>query len=156
MKKIALFDLDGTLNSSHKRAAYIPEDVRNNAAWMGWHNAFHMENLNLELIKTAQGYKRAGYDIAVVSNRNHDLRQETDIQLRCACFPIGAKFFLRHSDDNRHTRQWKVETVKSILALAGPIEIHHFDDDKKALGELEEFFAHSKDVFYIPHFITFK
>lgn len=40
--KIAIFDLDGTVNTTTNRKHLIPprDQIRNNAAWQEWHGAF--------------------------------------------------------------------------------------------------------------------
>jgi hypothetical protein len=155
MRKLALFDLDGTINTSNARSGFIPENRNNNAAWLGWHKAFHMERLNLSLIRTADCLAGAGYEIGVVSNRDESVMQDTHIYLKNAGFP-DAHYHLRNADDNRRTRDWKVSTVYSLLVYSGPVEVHMFDDDLPALKQLRERFQFNHPVQFIPHHITFK
>lgn len=155
MKKLALFDLDSTLNTVKNRSGYVPENTGNNAAWLGWHKAFRMEKLNLDLIKTAKAYKQAGYEIAVVSNRDSSLAVDTKIYLSNSGFPEG-KYFLRNIDDNRHTSDWKTSTIFHLLAFSEPVEVHIFDDDKRMLNRVTEKYEHHDSVFVVPHLIEFK
>lgn len=87
MLKLALFDLDGTLNTSKARKEFIPENIRDNSAWLRWHQAFRMERLNPSLIRTAAAYAHAGYSIGVVSNRDSSLITDTSIYLNNSGFP---------------------------------------------------------------------
>ena len=155
MRKLALFDLDGTINTSNARSGFIPENRNNNAAWLGWHKAFRMERLNLSLIHTADCLADAGYEIGVVSNRDESVMQDTHIYLKNASFP-DARYHLRSANDNRKTRDWKVSTVYNLLVYSGPIEVHMFDDDLPALKQLCKRFQFNQSVQFIPHHITFK
>lgn len=155
MKKLALFDLDGTINTSSARSALVPADSRNNEAWLGWHKAFRMERLNLPLIKTASAMAGAGYDIGVVSNRDVSVADDTRIYLKNSGFP-DARYHLRNAEDHRKTKDWKFSTVHNLLVYAGPVEVHMFDDDKAALKALYERFQFSQDVRFIPHLVEFK
>lgn len=155
MRKLALFDLDGTINTSNARSALVPENRFNNAEWLGWHKAFHMERLNHSLIRTAYCMAEAGYDIAVVSNRDESVMQDTYIYLRNSGFP-NASYHMRSAEDNRKTRDWKISTVYNLLVYSGPAEVHMFDDDLPALKQLCERFQFNRSVQFIPHHITFK
>ena len=155
MRKLALFDLDGTINTSNARSGFIPENHSNNAAWLDWHKAFRMERLNLSLIHTADCLAGAGYEIGVVSNRDESVMQDTQIYLKNSGFP-DARYHLRSADDNRKTRDWKVSTVYNLLVYSGPVEVHMFDDDLPALKQLRERFQFNQSVQFIPHHITFK
>jgi phosphoglycolate phosphatase-like HAD superfamily hydrolase len=150
MIRLALFDLDSTLNSGDRRKDFIPTDTRINANWLDWHKAFRMERLNHNLITTAAGYAAAGYKIGVVSNRDNSLIQDTRVYLGNSGFP-EAQFFLRSGDDNRRTKAWKLDTFNSILAFIGPAEVHIFDDDGPMLDALSERYRYSKDVQLITH-----
>lgn len=154
MRKLVLFDLDKTLNGSKARVKFIPEDTKVNANWLPWHKAFRGERMNLPLILTAAAYKAAGYDVAVVSNRDSSLTMDTRSYLQHAGFPL-ARYFLRDIDDNRTTRMWKVATINSILAYAEPMEVHLFDDDKGVLQDLREQYAFNKEILFIPHLVEF-
>lgn len=153
MLKLALFDLDGTLNTSKTRKEFIPENPRDNAAWLRWHQAFRMERLNLPLIKTAAAYADAGFTISVVSNRDESLIRDTSIYLNNSGFP-DARYHLRSLDDNRYPATWKEQTIRNLLAYGEDIEVHHFDDDKQAISKLADAYRHSLKVRYIPHLIT--
>lgn len=155
MRKLALFDLDGTINTSKARKQFIPENTRDNAAWLPWHKAFRMERLNLDLIKTAAAYASAGFTVSVVSNRDDSLVTDTSIYLNNSGFP-DARYHLRSAADNRYPSTWKEQTIRSLLAYAGRVEVHHFDDDKKALDRLADIYRHSLDVKYIPHLIKWE
>ena len=155
MRKLALFDLDGTINTSSARSALIPENRNNNTAWLGWHKAFHMERLNLSLIHTARCMAGAGYEIGVVSNRDESFTSDTQIYLKNCGFP-DAHYHLRSADDNRKTKEWKISTVYNLLVYSGPVEVHMFDDDLPALKQLCERFQFNQSVQFIPHHITFK
>ena len=155
MRKLALFDLDGTINTSNARSGFIPENRNNNAAWLGWHKAFRMERLNLSLIRTADCLASAGYEIGVVSNRDESVMQDTQIYLKNSGFP-DARYHLRSADDNRKTKEWKISTVYNLLVYSGPVEVHMFDDDLPALKQLRERFQFNQSVQFIPHHITFK
>lgn len=155
MTKIALFDLDGTLNGSKRRGEFIPPPGACNAEWLRWHQAFKLEKLNQDLIMTAAAYKKAGYKIAVVSNRDTSLIEATARDLVPNGFPSLADYILRSLDDNRTPADWKVETISNmvtLLANMGRVEVHHFDDDVKVLRRL------NSDLFgvrYIPHLVQF-
>lgn len=155
MKRLALFDLDGTLNTSSARKDFVPENAFVNSAWLEWHKAFRIERLNLSLIRTASCMAGAGYEIGVVSNRDESVSRDTCIYLENAGFP-GAMYHLRSADDDRKTKDWKVTTVYNLLAYAGPVEVHMFDDDLPALKKLTERFQFNRSVQFIPHHITFK
>lgn len=155
MRKLAIFDLDGTINTSNARAELVPKDPRKHAAWHPWHKAFRMERLNIDLIKTAQAYHKAGYMISVVSNRDENLSMATSLHLYEANFPT-ARYHLRNIEDTRTTVDWKSETIQNLLAYAGKIEVHHFDDDKKALEKLTEQFKFDDDILYIPHLVSWR
>lgn len=155
MRKLALFDLDGTINTSNARSALIPENRTNNAAWLGWHKAFRMERLNLSLIHTARCMAKAGYEVGVVSNRDVSVENDTRIYLGDSGF-VASQYHLRSADDNRKTRDWKVSTVYNLLVYSGPAEVHMFDDDLPALKELCQRFLYNKEVQFIPHHVTFK
>ena len=155
MRKLALFDLDGTINTSSARSALVPENRTNNAAWLGWHKAFRMERLNLSLIHTASCMSAAGYEIGVVSNRDESVMQDTHIYLKNSGFP-DARYHMRSADDNRKTKEWKFSTVYNLLVYSGPVEVHMFDDDLPALKQLCERFQFNRSVLFIPHHITFK
>lgn len=157
MKRLALFDLDNTLNTTSSRKKLVPhDDIRNNAAWLPWHEAFHSERLNLPLITTACGYKDAGFELAVVSNRDNSLIDETRIKLINTGWPKDCRYHLRAIDDHRHPSQWKRETIENLLAYAEPVEVHIFDDDKSVLMKLQERFRFSRSVFIVPHHILFE
>lgn len=155
MRKLALFDLDGTINTSSARSALVPENRNNNAAWLGWHKAFRIERLNLSLIRTARCMAGAGYEIGVVSNRDESVMQDTQIYLKNSGFP-EARYHMRSADDNRKTKEWKISTVYNLLVYSGPVEVHMFDDDLPALKQLCERFQFNQSVQFIPHHITFK
>lgn len=155
MRKLALFDLDGTINTSKARNTLIPENVRDNASWLPWHKAFRMERLNLGLIKTAAAYSDAGFIVSVVSNRDNSLITDTCTYLHNSGFP-DARYHFRFAEDNRHPSTWKEQTVRNLLAYIGPVEVHHFDDDKKALDRLADAYRHSLDVKYIPHLVKWE
>lgn len=155
MLKLALFDLDGTLNTSKARKEFIPENIRDNSAWLRWHKAFRMERLNLSLIRTAAAYADAGYTIGVVSNRDSSLITDTSIYLNNSGFP-DARYHFRSLDDNRNTCDWKEQTIRSLLAYTDDIEVHHFDDDKKAIGRLADYYRHSSRINYIPHLVSWE
>lgn len=155
MLKLALFDLDGTINSNTSRKDFIPENTRDNAAWLRWHQAFRMERLNLSLIKTAAAYDQAGYTVAVVSNRDDSLASDTSIYLNNSGFP-DARYHLRSQNDNRTTLLWKEKTVQHLLAYSGDVEVHHFEDDRKVLERLSDLYQHSNRVLYIPHLVNWK
>jgi hypothetical protein len=155
MIKIALFDLDGTLNGSKRRGEFIPPQGACNAEWLQWHQAFKVEKLNQDLIMTAAAYKKAGYKVAVVSNRDTSLINATACHLVPNGFPSLADYILRSLDDNRTPADWKVETISNMVKLltnTGRVEVHHFDDDSKVLQRLDnELFG----VRYIPHLVNF-
>ena len=153
MRKLALFDLDGTINTSSARSALVPENRTNNAAWLGWHKAFRMERLNL--IRTASCMSAAGYEIGVVSNRDESVMQDTHIYLKNSGFP-DARYHMRSADENRKTKEWKISTVYNLLVYSGPVEVHMFDDELPALEQLCERFQFNRSVLFIPHHITFK
>lgn len=155
MLKLALFDLDGTLNTSKARKEFIPENTRDNSAWLRWHEAFHMERLNLDLIKTAAAYADAGYTIGVVSNRDSGLIAETRIYLNNNGFP-DALYHLRTQADSRYPATWKEQTIRNLLAYSGNVEVHHFDDDKQAIQRLAGHYQHSPRVSYIPHLVSWE
>lgn len=155
MLKLALFDLDGTINSNTSRKQFIPEDTRDNAAWLRWHQAFRSERLNLSLIKTASAYDQAGYTVSVVSNRDDSLASDTSIYLSNSGFP-SARYHFRSQHDNRTTLMWKEQTVRNLLAYSGDVEVHHFEDDLKVLERLSDLYRHSGRVLYIPHLINWK
>ena len=157
MRKLALFDLDNTLNTTRYRKKLVPHhDIRNNAEWLSWHEAFHSERLNLSLITTAAAYKDAGFEIAVVSNRDSSLINETQVKLVNTGWPKDCRYHLRSIDDNRHPSQWKLETIQNLLDYAEPIEVHVFDDDKSVLLKLGERFRFNRNVHFIPHNIQFE
>lgn len=159
MPKLALFDLDGTLNGNKARGDYVPENVRINKDWLPWHKAFRLEKLNLPLINTAYRMARAGYKNIVVSNRDQLLASDTQIYLANSGFP-ACSYILRADDDNRRPSRWKIDTIKNLLQIGNygteVLEVHHFDDDKKALQELEEFFGTNRMIMYIPHLVVFE
>ncbi|ARB11776.1 hypothetical protein CB1_49 [Pectobacterium phage vB_PatP_CB1] len=157
MRKLALFDLDNTLNTTCYRKKLVPHhDIRNNAEWLPWHKAFHSEPLNLRLITTAAAYKDAGFEIAIVSNRDNSLIEETRVKLANAGWPMDCRYHLSSIDDHRHPSQWKLETIQNLLDYAEPIEVHVFDDDKSVLMKLGERFRFNRDVQFIPHNIQFE
>lgn len=157
MRKLALFDLDNTLYTTKHRVHLIPNhDIRNNAQWLEWHTAFHSEKLNLPLIKTADAYKKAGFDIGVVSNRIESLREETRINLVLAGWPTECRYHLRALDDNRLPSMWKIQTIFNLLSYMEPVEVHIFDDDKKVLTSLVEIYCNEPSVNIIPHTICFE
>ena len=157
MRKLAFFDLDNTLNTTSARKKLVPHhDIRNNTEWLPWHEAFHSERLNLPLITTAGGYKDAGFEIAVVSNRVSSLIEETRIKLVNSGWPKDCRYHLRSIDDHRHPSQWKLETLQNLLYYAEPIEVHIFDDDKSMLMGLSERFRFNREVHIIPHNVVFK
>lgn len=153
--KIALFDLDNTLNSTSKRKTLIPDDPSVNENWLPWHRAFTSERVNTKLVKTAIAYSKAGYQIGVVSNRDTSLVEETRKLLGHYGFP-EARYHFREQKDNRSPSQWKQHTISHLLAFCKQAEVHHFDDDCIALNRLSEQFAYPDHVLYVPHFVMWE
>lgn len=158
MKRLALFDLDNTLNTTSNRKPLVPyHDIRNNAEWLPWHAAFHSERLNLPLIATASAYKAAGFQIAIVSNRDLSMAGETSIKLITSGWPKECRYHLRSIDDHRHPSEWKLDTIQKLVDYAEPLELHLFDDDKSVLMKLAEQYRFSRDsVNFIPHYVNFE
>lgn len=152
--KYAFFDLDGTLNGSKGRGDYIPKDVRDNSAWLRWHEAFQLEPLNTSLIQTAQQLFKAGFHIIVVSNRDTSLLSKTYHYLRGNGFPEHESV-LRQPEDNRHPSGWKINTIENLMrTMREGSHVMHFDDDKGAQLKLLERFQYSGTV-YTPIYINF-
>lgn len=156
-RHIAIFDLDGTLNSTKARIELVPDNSRDNKAWIPWHAAFALEELNYGLIDTAMAMNASGTDILVVSNRNDQFSFDTQKHLRNSGFPATA-MVLRDDYDYRSTKSWKVDTIKNlVLLLREEVVIHHFDDDKPVLKSLTEYFRSNRPyVHYVPHLVEFK
>lgn len=145
--KLAIFDLDGTLNTSNKRSEFIPTDPTINENWFRWHEAFRLEKLNTNLIKTANALYKAGYVIAIVSNRDESLAEATQLYLSNNGFPPAHTIF-RQRKDKRKPCDWKADTIK-LLCQYIEGDVQHFDADAIAIKKLTEFFK-GRPVNYIP------
>lgn len=151
--KLAIFDLDGTLNTSNKRGEFIPTDPTVNENWLRWHQAFKLEKLNTALISTASALNKAGYQIAIVSNRDESLARETYLHLCSNGFPPARTIF-RQQKDNRKPCDWKADTIKLLCEFTAG-EVQHFDDDAKAIKKLTDLFK-GKQINYIPLLINWE
>lgn len=134
---IAIFDLDGTLNTSTQRKHLIParKDIRINSAWLPWHEAFKLETLCDPLIHQAAQMHAEGWTIFVVSNRTDSLGQATGNHLMASGFP-PAHYVLRGTDDNRKPTAWKANTIAVLLATMEEGHVVFFDDDVDAIAEV--------------------
>lgn len=134
---IAIFDLDGTLNTSTQRKHLTPakKDIRTNSAWLPWHEAFKLETLCDPLIRQAAELYEAGWTIFVVSNRTDSLGEATGNHLMASGFP-PAHYVLRNTDDNRHPTAWKSNTIAVLLATMKEGHVVFFDDDTNAIAEV--------------------
>lgn len=146
--KIAIFDLDGTVNTSHKRKHLIPARSQvSNAAWAEWHEAFELEDLCMPVIKQAAELYASGYTIFVVSNRSDYLADATDKVLMAAGFP-PAHYVLRSKDDHRHPLVWKTNTVAVLLATMQSGRVMFYDDDANAIHEVAGALEKRTDIIY--------
>lgn len=134
MTKLAIFDLDSTLNGIKAREHLVPANPRINQNWLPWHKAFATEKTNVALIDTMRSLARKGWEIAVVSNRCESLVDEIDSwfeNLGIDKPPIS--FFLRQSDDHSHPTLWKINKLRTLLAYHKAEIVLVFDDDVKAI-----------------------
>ncbi len=138
MSRIAIFDLDNTLNSTVHRNYLIPKDPTVNENWLPWHTAFTNEVPNLPLLNTMERLSLDRWKIIVCSNRCESLIGRTaDWFKEHARLASIDHYFLRNPNDHTPPSEWKSKTLDTLLTLSNAAITLVFDDDLKALESIQ-------------------
>lgn len=152
MRKIILCDLDGTLNTNNRRGEYIPANDKSNEAWLPWHKAFEREILNESLIETLNSLQKIGYELVLVTNRDHSVKEKTIEYLkRNGLNTKGIIGFFRDSNEETQSATvWKASMLSTLLRiLETDTHVIWFDDDKKAFKLVGNFHKVTLTKIYI-------
>ncbi len=137
MSKLAIFDLDNTLNSTIHRQHLIPDDPTLNQNWLPWHKAFNLESANLPLIKTLERLREDKWKIIVCSNRCESLIGETEKWFKgIHTYSRIDEYILRSPYDHTPPTEWKARAIGDLFRLSTPAVTLIFDGDLEALDSV--------------------
>lgn len=129
MKKIIVFDVDGTLADIEHRRHWIDCRPKN---WKAFFAVQHEDPPHEEIVWMAKALKDANTKIIICSGRSAEFRKVTETWL----LEQGVSFdevFMRHIGDHRPDYAVKVELLEEIREKYG--EPYLWVDDRKTVVE---------------------
>lgn len=134
MKKLAVFDIDGTLANISKRIEANMEHLtmphwHPQFNWDGFFNGYEKDQpieWTIELLKVFADHP--DYEVFILTARSEAVRPQTEHWLSMNHIPYD-KLIMRPSDDHR-----KDEEIKDTLMQPYKSRIHFIIDDRIAIG----------------------
>lgn len=134
MRRIALFDLDGTLADDRHRVQHVLD-----GDWAGY---FQPERVSADTVlaegmKLVQKYQRAGFEIGYLTARRHILRSTTEDWLDKGGFPTG-RLYMKEWEETRPAANFKADICQHLLRSKVFNEVVLFEDDPETVAHVNK------------------
>lgn len=133
MKKLFVYDIDGTVANTDHRVAHVRTKPKN---WGAFFAAQEKDEPYEDIIWTVRQYYDAGHNIIFCSGRSEAHRNVTTLWLAKYNIPYH-RLYMRPDKDNRKDSIVKVELMKQIEKDFGSIFMW-FDDRTQVVDALRE------------------